>query len=108
MGRLACCFTVASSYTMYLFCKSARHENSVASYLSAMRCVTFLWPCGPWCLDRGLFEKDKLVFSFMLCGDIMRQREDISDAEWNFFLRGSGSLDKVSQFPTLFFVHPSH
>ncbi|KAL9959258.1 hypothetical protein ACROYT_G032565 [Oculina patagonica] len=43
---------------------------------------------------RGLFEKDKLVFSFMLCGEIMRQREDISDAEWNFFLRGSGSLDK--------------
>ncbi|XP_058967936.2 dynein axonemal heavy chain 6 [Pocillopora verrucosa] len=43
---------------------------------------------------RGLFEKDKLVFSFMLCGEIMRQREDISDDEWNFFLRGSGSLDK--------------
>ena len=44
---------------------------------------------------RGLFEKDKLVFSFMLCGEIMRQRGDISDNEWNFFLRGSGSLDKV-------------
>ena len=44
---------------------------------------------------RGLFEKDKLVFSFMLCGEIMRQRDEISDAEWNFFLRGSGSLDKV-------------
>ncbi|CAH3197517.1 unnamed protein product [Porites evermanni] len=43
---------------------------------------------------RGLFEKDKLVFSFMLCGEIMRQRGDISDNEWNFFLRGSGSLDK--------------
>lgn len=45
---------------------------------------------------RGLFEKDKLVFSFMLCGEIMRQRGDISDSEWNFFLRGSGSLDKVT------------
>ncbi|XP_015770017.1 PREDICTED: dynein heavy chain 6, axonemal-like [Acropora digitifera] len=43
---------------------------------------------------RGLFEKDKLVFSFMLCGEIMRQKGDISDNEWNFFLRGSGSLDK--------------
>ena len=31
----------------------------------------------------------------MLCGEIMRQRDEISDAEWNFFLRGSGSLDKV-------------
>lgn len=44
---------------------------------------------------RGLFEKDKLVFSFMLCGEILRQKGDISDTEWNYFLRGSGSLDKV-------------
>ena len=35
------------------------------------------------------------MFSFMLCGEIMRQRDELSDAEWNFFLRGSGSLDKV-------------
>ena len=35
------------------------------------------------------------MFSFMLCGEIMRQRDEISDAEWNFFLRGSGSLEKV-------------
>ena len=51
-------------------------------------------------LFSGLFEKDKLVFSFMLCGEIMRQRGDISDNEWNFFLRGSGSLDKVRVLPT--------
>ena len=54
--------------------------------------------------DRGLFEKDKLVFSFMLCGEIMRQREEISDAEWNFFLRGSGSLDKV-RFTRRRYIH---
>ena len=46
-------------------------------------------------LCRGLFEQHKLVFSFMLCGEIMRQRDDILDTEWNFFLRGSGGLDKV-------------
>ncbi|XP_055873384.1 dynein axonemal heavy chain 6-like isoform X2 [Biomphalaria glabrata] len=44
---------------------------------------------------RGLFEKHKLVFSFMLCGEIMKTAKVISDAEWNFFLRGvSGGLDK--------------
>ena len=31
----------------------------------------------------------------MLCADIMRQAGDISDAEWNFFLRGSAGVDKV-------------
>ena len=45
---------------------------------------------------RGLFEQHKLVFSFMLCVDIMRQAGEISDAEWNFFLRGAAAVDKVS------------
>ena len=49
--------------------------------------------------DRGLFEQHKLVFSFMLCVDIMRQSGDISDAEWNFFLRGAAAVDKVSGKP---------
>lgn len=44
---------------------------------------------------RGLFEKHKLVFSFMLCVDIMRQSNKITDSEWNFFLRGSAGVDKV-------------
>ncbi|BFZ25685.1 hypothetical protein BsWGS_28724 [Bradybaena similaris] len=44
---------------------------------------------------RGLFEKHKLMFSFMLCGEIMRTAGDITDAEWNFFLRGAaGAIDK--------------
>ena len=43
---------------------------------------------------RGLFEKDKLVFSFMLCIEIMRNAGDITLAEWNFFLRGASGLDK--------------
>ena len=46
-------------------------------------------------LCRGLFEQHKLVFSFMLCVDIMRQAGDIPDAEWNFFLRGAAAVDKV-------------
>ena len=48
-------------------------------------------------LGRGLFEQHKLVFSFMLCVDIMRQAGDIYDTEWNFFLRGVAAVDKVRQ-----------
>ena len=48
---------------------------------------------------RGLFEQHKVVFSFMMCAEILRQREEISDAEWNFFLRGSGGLEKVRTRP---------
>ncbi len=44
---------------------------------------------------RGLFEKDKLVFSFMLCCEIMKTRNQISAAEWGFFLRGAPGMDRV-------------
>jgi len=45
-------------------------------------------------IARGLFEKHKLVFSFMLCAQIMRQRLDIDMQCWNIFLRGFGAGDK--------------
>uniref|UniRef100_K7FYG4 Dynein axonemal heavy chain 6 n=1 Tax=Pelodiscus sinensis TaxID=13735 RepID=K7FYG4_PELSI len=45
-------------------------------------------------VSRGLFEQHKLIYSFMLCIEIMRQREELTDIEWNFFLRGSAGLDK--------------
>ncbi|XP_063314781.1 dynein axonemal heavy chain 6 [Pelobates fuscus] len=45
-------------------------------------------------VSRGLFEQHKLIYSFMLCIEIMRQNEKISDSEWNFFLRGAAGLEK--------------
>jgi len=47
-------------------------------------------------LYSGLFEKDKLVFSFMLCSEIMRTAGNIDLGEWNFFLRGSAGMETVS------------
>lgn len=46
-------------------------------------------------VSRGLFEQHKLIYSFMLCVEIMRQQGFLTDAEWNFFLRGSAGLEKV-------------
>lgn len=46
-------------------------------------------------VSRGLFEQHKLIYSFMLCVEIMRQRGEISEAEWQYFLRGAASLEKV-------------
>ncbi|XP_070836417.1 dynein axonemal heavy chain 6 [Chaetodon trifascialis] len=45
-------------------------------------------------VSRGLFEQHKLIYSFMLCVEVMRQRGEISDAEWQYFLRGAASLEK--------------
>ena len=46
-------------------------------------------------VSRGLFEQHKLIYSFMLCVEIMRQQGRLTEAEWNFFLRGSAGLEKV-------------
>ena len=37
---------------------------------------------------RGLFEKDKLLYSFMIASKILIYDQLINDIEWNFFLRG--------------------
>lgn len=46
-------------------------------------------------ISRGLFEQHKLIYSFMLCVEIMRQQGSLTEAEWNFFLRGSAGMEKV-------------
>ncbi|RYH31858.1 hypothetical protein EON65_01740 [archaeon] len=43
---------------------------------------------------RGLFEKDKLLFSASICFQILRQAKEIHEYEWNLFLRGAGAIDK--------------
>lgn len=40
---------------------------------------------------RGLFEKDKLLYSFLNASSILRRSGAISIDEWNFFLRGSST-----------------
>ena len=48
---------------------------------------------------RGLFEKDKLLYSFLNTAMILRRADKISIEEWNCFLRGSPTdfRDKENQ-----------
>ncbi|EDV29711.1 uncharacterized protein TRIADDRAFT_18356 [Trichoplax adhaerens] len=45
-------------------------------------------------VSRGLFERHKVVASFMVCCDILKQRGEIDDGEWNYFLRGNSSMNR--------------
>jgi dynein heavy chain len=37
---------------------------------------------------RGLFEKDKLLFSFIITAKILQERGEVSSQEWDFLVRG--------------------
>ncbi|XP_064605237.1 dynein axonemal heavy chain 3-like isoform X2 [Liolophura sinensis] len=42
---------------------------------------------------RSLFEKDKLLFSFLLCIGIAKAQGDVDDREWRFLLTGGVALE---------------
>lgn len=44
---------------------------------------------------RGLFEKDKLLYSFMMASKIQINDGEINLEEWNYYLRGGTSSAEV-------------
>lgn len=39
-------------------------------------------------ISRGLFEKDKLIYSFLIVTSIKRNASNIDEGIWNLMLRG--------------------
>ena len=48
---------------------------------------------------RGLFERHKLLFSALICFQILRHRNEVPRDEWALFLRGPGPVDRSAQPP---------
>eukprot|EP00599_Poterioochromonas_sp_BG-1_P017876 CAMPEP_0173166600 /NCGR_PEP_ID=MMETSP1105-20130129/22117_1 /TAXON_ID=2985 /ORGANISM="Ochromonas sp., Strain BG-1" /LENGTH=3828 /DNA_ID=CAMNT_0014087887 /DNA_START=639 /DNA_END=12125 /DNA_ORIENTATION=- len=48
---------------------------------------------------RGLFEKDKILYSSSICFQILRYAKEIHDVEWNLFMRGPGAVDRSNMPP---------
>lgn len=46
-------------------------------------------------ISRGLFERHKLVFSFLLCVNINLLMNKINNTQWNFLLRGPVGITKI-------------
>jgi dynein heavy chain, axonemal len=39
-------------------------------------------------VSRGLFEKDKIIYSFLIISSILRKAKKIDEGIWNILLRG--------------------
>ncbi|XP_030762882.1 dynein heavy chain 6, axonemal-like [Sitophilus oryzae] len=52
-------------------------------------------------ISRGLFERHKLVFSFMLCIAILQQENIIADVQLSFLLRGPIGVKDISKKPDI-------
>ena len=48
---------------------------------------------------RSLFEKDKLLFSFILSIGLMKGRDEVDDEEWRFLLTGGVGAGKKAPNP---------
>jgi dynein heavy chain len=58
-------------------------DQRVATLLPAVTLDSYRTVC------RGLFERDKQLFAFLMVAEIFRENGTITDDEWQFFLKGS-------------------
>lgn len=65
--------------------KSEVKEERIALIIADLTSQFYINIC------RGLFEKDKLMYSFLNTTSILRRADAISAIEWAFFLRGSSN-----------------
>jgi hypothetical protein len=83
---------VSTSYLMQ------QRKISIRMYLGKVTIAHDLPVIEMGLLSSGLFEKDKLVFSFLLCTEILKLEGIINEVEWNYLLRGGLATEQVNQF----------
>merc|ERR1719444_764869 len=49
---------------------------------------------------RSLFEKDKLLFSFTICTNILKSKNELTNEELMFFLTGGVGLENTKKNPS--------
>ncbi len=77
-------FTGLYNRAIELADKSPDLEVRIANLIAYITSMTYNNVC------RGLFEKDKATFSFLMCCSVLRESGVIGEAEWSVLLRGAG------------------
>ncbi|BFZ08761.1 hypothetical protein BsWGS_11799 [Bradybaena similaris] len=77
-----------------LFIMSIQDSNKSKALDKRIRFLADHFTYSLYCnVCRSLFEKDKLVFSFILCSNILRAKNEMEQSEFIFFLTGGVGLE---------------
>jgi hypothetical protein len=100
------CMVLLFCFALLIVCRWDRRH--VLVFVSMLPAHTWQPGIAPACALRSLFEKDKLLFAFLLCSRILESKGSIDGEEWLFLLTGAISwflacVSQLDQQPMFYF-----
>ncbi|XP_076039498.1 dynein axonemal heavy chain 7-like [Oratosquilla oratoria] len=97
LGALDPMYQYSLSWFVNLFSNSIDNSEKASELAERLHALTTHFTLSLYHnVCTGLFEKDKLVFSFLMCINLLRAEKKVDDAEWFFLLTGGLALSSRS------------